>query len=67
MIGKSNGWVLLVAGLGLFTTMVSVDIGQLQAWESALAPAFVGKVFGYFGAVIAAFVGGKLIPTGEQS
>jgi hypothetical protein len=43
-----------------------VDIAQLMNWNEAMTPAFVGTCIGHFGAVITAFVGGKLIPEGRE-
>lgn len=63
MDAKAKGWILFVAAVGLFCTMVTVDIGQLQEWESATQPKFVAKIIGYIGTVIGSFVAGKLMPT----
>lgn len=58
----SQGWMLFIAALGMFSTMVAVDVSQINAWDSAFAPSFVGKCLGYFGTVVASFIAGKLIP-----
>lgn len=62
MNNHAKGWMLFIAAIGMYATMVSTDIGQLEAWKSAWEPAFVAKLIGYFGAVVGAFVGGTLVP-----
>lgn len=59
---RTTGWLLLVGALGMMAGMVAVDVTALTAWNEALRPAFVGAAMGHFGAVIAAFLGGKIIP-----
>lgn len=56
------GWILFAAALGMIFTLVAGDIAALMKWSDALYPAFIGGVIGHVGAVIAAFVGGKLLP-----
>jgi glycerol-3-phosphate acyltransferase PlsY len=60
------GWVVFIAGIGMMAAMMAVDIAQLMNWNEAMTPAFVGTCIGHFGAVITAFVGGKLIPEGRD-
>ncbi len=62
---KAIGLVIFAGALGMFCTMVSVDVGQLQTWETASNPGFVGKIIGYFGTVLTAFAAGKIMPNGE--
>jgi hypothetical protein len=55
-----------IAGLGLMCTLLAGDISQLEKWSDATYPAFVAGVIAHVGAVIGAFVGGKLIPTNGE-
>jgi hypothetical protein len=59
---KTYGWVIFIAAVGMMASMVAVDISALMGWGEAVKPVFVGTVIGHLGAVIAAFVGGKIIP-----
>lgn len=59
----TGGWIIFIAALGTILGMLGAEIGQLTAWDGAMTPAFVGKSFVHVGAVIAAFTGGKLIPS----
>lgn len=63
---KQKGWMIFIAMLGAFTTMIAVDVAQLQAWQTAWSPAFIGKLLGYFGTIIGSFVAGKLIPSSND-
>ena len=56
------GWLLLVAAVGMMLSLLSVDIITLKEWSMATTPTFVGTAIGHVAAVIAAFIGGKLIP-----
>lgn len=56
------GWIIFVAALGMLFSMVSVDLVTVHGWSELFTPEFVGTTLGHIGAVIAAFVGGKLIP-----
>jgi hypothetical protein len=62
MTRTSSGWILFIAGLGVMASLTANDIRDLEAWESATSPSFIGNMFAHFGAVITAFVGGKLLP-----
>lgn len=62
MTPTSTGWTLLIAAIGMMLGMVAVDITTLMNWSEVFKPVFVGTMFGHLAAVIAAFVGGKLIP-----
>ncbi len=59
----STGWVVFIAALGMMFGLLAVDVSQLDHWAQATTPAFIGQILGHLGAVIAAFCGGKLIPT----
>lgn len=67
MTKTSLGWTVLVAALGMMFTLLSVDIAALKDWNQALTPVFVATFIGHIGAVIAAFVGGKIIPESRDS
>lgn len=58
----TTGWVLFVAAVGMMFGLLAVDIVVLKDWSAAATPVFVGTTMGHIAAVIAAFVGGKLIP-----
>lgn len=58
-----TGWLLFLAALGMMSSLLAGDVSHLEHWRDALDPAFVAGVMTHLGAVIAAFVGGKLIPT----
>lgn len=62
-----TGWMLLIVALGMMCTLLSGDIANLVHWRDALDPAFVGGFVAHLGAVITAFVGGKLLPTPSSS
>jgi hypothetical protein len=59
----STGWIVFIAALGMMFSLIAVDISQLDHWAQATTPGFIGQIIGHLAAVIAAFVGGKLIPT----
>lgn len=56
------GWITFTASIGMMLSLLSVDIITLKEWSSATTPAFVGTTIGHVAAVIAAFIGGRLIP-----
>lgn len=58
----TTGWIIFIAALGMMCGMLAVDIAGLQEWADATTPTFVGTMIGHASAVIAAFVGGKIIP-----
>lgn len=57
-----GGWVLFVAALGAVLGLLGAEVSQLANWNQAVTTAFVGKAMVHVGAVIGAFVGGKLLP-----
>ncbi len=63
MTDHAKGWTVFLAALGMMAALLAPEVSALSTWGSVLQPAFVGKVLVHFGAVIAAFVGGKIIPT----
>ena len=64
---KHLGWVVGVGALGMMLGLIGNEVGELQRWGDALAPSFVGKTFLHASTVIAAFVGGRLIPTAAET
>lgn len=63
MTSTVGGWIVFAAAIGMMMTLLSGEVVGLQTWAAALTPAFVGKAMAHVGVVIAAFIGGKLIPT----
>ncbi len=63
MTQTTTGWVMFVGAIGMMFGLLSVDIAALDSWSAVQTPVFVGTTIGHVAAVIAAFVGGKLIPT----
>ena len=60
-----TGWVVGIAAIGMMFGLTAVQISNLETWNQATQPGFVGMQLANIGTVIAAFVGGKLIPTQE--
>lgn len=60
------GWTLFLAGLGMMATLLAGDVAHLEKWSDALYPAFVAGILTHLGAVVAAFVGGKLLPSPQE-
>jgi hypothetical protein len=60
---KTTGWILFAAALAMMLTLISADIAALDNWRDAETPAFFGSTIAHLGAVLTAFVGGKLIPS----
>jgi len=60
-----SGWLLFAAALGMMLSLMSANITELQAWDEMSEPSFIGNAAAHLGAVIAAFVGGKMIPVSE--
>lgn len=58
----STGWLILIGCIGMMSTLMAIDISQLNSWTEAAKPAFIGGQLGHLGTVIAAFIGGKIIP-----
>lgn len=66
MTNKAVGWTLLVASLGMLLILISADVKQLNSFDEAYTPLFIGNMLAHIGNVIMAFIGGKLIPTEPQ-
>lgn len=62
-----TGWIVGLAAIGVMLTMSSVQIGNLDSWDQALTTKFIAQQLANVGSVIAAFVGGKLIPQPERN
>ena len=58
----TTGWILFIAALGMMAGLVGQDISEVKTWTSVTEPAFIGKELIHFATVVAAFIGGKLIP-----
>jgi len=63
MTKTTAGWTLMLGAVGMMFGLLAVDIAALPTWDVVTKPVFVGTTMGHIAAVIAAFVGGKLIPT----
>ena len=57
---------MFIAALGMFAGLIAVDIQNLEAWESATSPGFIGHAIFNFSTVVTAFVGGKLMPSKSE-
>lgn len=66
MSSTTTGWMIFVAAVGMMFGLLAVDLATLSKWSDAQTPAFVGTFIGHIAAVIAAFVGGKLIPSAKE-
>lgn len=62
MTKTTTGWVILVAAIGMMFSLLAVDIVALKDFHEMITPLFIGTFMGHIAAVIAAFVGGRLIP-----
>lgn len=58
---NTTGWIIFIAALGTMFGLVGIDMSKLTNWSDAATPFFVGTTFVHLGAVIGAFVGGKMI------
>lgn len=62
MTQTTTGWVIFIAALGMMAGLMGNELSNLHTWTEAATVAFVGKSLVHFSVVIAAFVGGKLLP-----
>lgn len=60
---KTAGWILFIAALGVMCGLLADDVSALKSWHEATTPSFFGSILAHLGAVIGAFVGGRVIPT----
>lgn len=63
MTEHTKGHMLFLAALGMMASLLAPEVSALPSWDAALSTAFGGKALAHFGAVVAAFVAGKIIPT----
>ena len=66
MTSTGKGWLLFVAAIGMMLGMLAVEVTKLMNWSEMTTPLFVGTTMGHLAATIAAFIGGKLIPNGDE-
>ena len=62
MTPTTTGWVVFIAAMGMMFSLLSVDIVALKDFNDMRTPLFIGTFMGHVAAVIAAFIGGRLIP-----
>ena len=62
MTQSTTGWILFMAALGMMAGLMGAEINNMADWALVVTPAFVGKGLIHFSTVVAAFVGGKLLP-----
>ena len=63
MTQTGKGYLILVAALGMTAGLIGAEFASLTSFHDTITPAFVGKALIHISTVVAAFVGGKLIPT----
>lgn len=63
MTPTTTGWFLFIAALGMMAGLMGAEVSGLPDWAPIITPAFVGKALIHVSTVVAAFIGGKLIPT----
>ena len=66
MTQQQTGWIVFVAALGMMATLMSAEIRDLVSWNDIATPSFVGTLLAHFGAVVGAFVAGKLMPSRDR-
>lgn len=59
---RRTGWILALASLGMMLGLLAGDISNLNHWRDTLYPSFISGIMAHISAVIAAFVGGNLVP-----
>jgi glycerol-3-phosphate acyltransferase PlsY len=67
MSQTTTGWLVFIAALGMMCGLLAVDLANLKTWSEATTPSFVGSCMGHVGTIIAAFVGGKMIPAAREA
>lgn len=58
----ASGWLIAIAAMGMMLGLLAGDVSSLNNWHEIFYPAFIGGVMTHIRAVIAAFVGGNLVP-----
>lgn len=59
---KNTGWLIALAAMGMMLGLLAGDVSNLNHWQEVFYPAFISGVMTHISAVIAAFVGGNLVP-----
>lgn len=67
MTPHRRGYVIFLTAIGMMAGLLAPEVSALPSWSAAAAPAFVGKVLMHFGALSAAFAGGRIIPTSKET
>jgi len=62
-----TGYAILVAALGMVLGLLAPEVSALSSWSAVSTPAFIGKAMAHVAVVVAAFVGGKIIPTSKDT
>lgn len=63
MTQKHIGWLVGIAATGMMLGLIGKEVAELPQLADALTPKFIGDTMVHLSLVIAAFVGGKLVPT----
>lgn len=63
MTPTKSGWILFIAALGMMCSLLAHDVSNLQTWNEFWTPSFIGVILAHIGAVITAFIGGRIIPS----
>jgi hypothetical protein len=63
MTQTAKGRLIGLAALGMMLTLLAPEMPGLGSFREVLTPVFLGKVMGHLGVVIAAYVGGTIVPT----
>lgn len=59
----TSGWIVFLAAMGMLFGLMGIDLVAIRdGWASIPTPMFIGTQLGHIAVVIAAFIGGKLIP-----
>lgn len=61
------GWILFVSALGMMSGLLADDIKRLTDWKDITTPQFVGNIMTHFASVVAAFIGGRMLPPKRNS
>lgn len=59
---KVTGWIVAVAALGMMCNLLSQDIITFCSWSDIFSFRFVAHFLQHISVVIAAFIGGNLVP-----
>jgi len=67
MNDKLKGNILFIAMLSMMATLTAEDIKRLMGWNEVFTPAFIGGIAGHFGAVVGAYLSGRLTPENRNN